>query len=548
MTFGGYPPGRNDPCPCGSGKKWKRCHGNPVSAPPPPAVDPDRGRDLKRQFAQHEAKETQRVLQQGRGRPIISTQFQGRRVVAVGGEVRASLNWLTFHDFLLDYIKDAMGREWGAAEFRKADPHPLMRLARLVQEFKQRHDGQANKVKTGHGTGAVMAYLGLAYNLYLLKHNAELQQRLVNRLRNRDQFWPAMYETFVAALLIRAGFSVTFENEADASRSHCEFTAVYRVTGRAFSVEAAYREPGKSHAGVSKQLRHALEKRADHERIVFIELNVGEKVTPGPDPMRAVPWLRGALDSIRKRERSLIIDGHAAPPAYVVLTNQPFWDFLDAPYVGLTYALEGFKIPEVRLDFAFTSIREGRLARDAHREIHELLGSMGTHNEIPVTFEGEIPEFAFGNEIARLVIGRRYVVPGEDGAPSEVTLDTATVDPARAQAICGVRDAKGVVHIATFSLSAEEVVAYQRYPDTFFGVPLTQGRHIESPLELYDFFFKTEGRRPKENILQLMGSANAAGELAEMSQEDLAVLYCERLAEHAFGHAAAAKSTGKPAS
>src|SRR5690349_8620565 len=24
--------GRNDPCPCGSGKKWKRCHGGEVEA------------------------------------------------------------------------------------------------------------------------------------------------------------------------------------------------------------------------------------------------------------------------------------------------------------------------------------------------------------------------------------------------------------------------------------------------------------------------------------------------------------------------------------
>jgi hypothetical protein len=26
-------PGRNDPCPCGSGKKWKKCHGGPDAAP-----------------------------------------------------------------------------------------------------------------------------------------------------------------------------------------------------------------------------------------------------------------------------------------------------------------------------------------------------------------------------------------------------------------------------------------------------------------------------------------------------------------------------------
>ncbi len=27
--------GRNDPCPCGSGKKYKKCHGQPGAAPLP---------------------------------------------------------------------------------------------------------------------------------------------------------------------------------------------------------------------------------------------------------------------------------------------------------------------------------------------------------------------------------------------------------------------------------------------------------------------------------------------------------------------------------
>src|SRR2546428_11617245 len=33
--------GRNDPCPCGSGKKYKKCHGkNPVAKPPPASQPP----------------------------------------------------------------------------------------------------------------------------------------------------------------------------------------------------------------------------------------------------------------------------------------------------------------------------------------------------------------------------------------------------------------------------------------------------------------------------------------------------------------------------
>jgi uncharacterized protein YecA (UPF0149 family) len=28
-------PGRNEPCPCGSGKKWKKCHGSGSAGPLP---------------------------------------------------------------------------------------------------------------------------------------------------------------------------------------------------------------------------------------------------------------------------------------------------------------------------------------------------------------------------------------------------------------------------------------------------------------------------------------------------------------------------------
>jgi hypothetical protein len=33
--------GRNEPCPCGSGKKWKKCHGNPANAAKKPPAPED---------------------------------------------------------------------------------------------------------------------------------------------------------------------------------------------------------------------------------------------------------------------------------------------------------------------------------------------------------------------------------------------------------------------------------------------------------------------------------------------------------------------------
>src|SRR5262245_54448454 len=88
--------GRNEPCPCGSGKKFKKCHGKTATEP---AREPDPDA-IRRKLAEMEALQRQREQQQGLGRPIISNLFHGYRVVAVGGQLYYSKKWKTFHDFL----------------------------------------------------------------------------------------------------------------------------------------------------------------------------------------------------------------------------------------------------------------------------------------------------------------------------------------------------------------------------------------------------------------------------------------------------------------
>jgi hypothetical protein len=512
------------------------------------AIEPERLRDFERLFAEHEAKEFQRELQQGRGRPIISETFQGYRFVAVGGRLCYSKNWKTFHDFLFWYLPHVIGREWGKQELAKPDPHPLLKLFRLVADFMSSNNVPEREIQNAPASGAAMAYLGLAYNLYLLAHNAEVQERLLKRLRDRDNFWPAVHETFVAGVLIRAGFDIAIENEGDVTTTHCEFTARHRVTGRSYSVEAKRRQAGKPHAAVSNQLYAALRKSALHERVVFIEMSVGAELSASPDPLLGVPWLRSALDSLRSREETLQIDGIPAPPAYVVLTNQPFEACLEAPYAGLTWALEGFKIPEVRIDSTFGSVRELRLARERHRPIYELAQSLRNHSAIPITFDGEIPEFAFGEPDRRLIIGRRYQVPRPDGTAVEGRLETATVDVLRAQAFGALRLDDGQNIIATFDLSAEEVAAYRQHPDTFFGIFHRQGQQIQTALEMYDFMFRSYGQNSKENLLRLMSEHPDIATLAGQSRDELAVLYCERMSEAAIRSAATASlATKSPA-
>ncbi len=42
-------------------------------------------------------------------------------------------------------------------------------------------------------TGAIIAYNSLAYNLYLLDHNAEVQNFLINRLKKKDHFYTSVF-------------------------------------------------------------------------------------------------------------------------------------------------------------------------------------------------------------------------------------------------------------------------------------------------------------------------------------------------------------------
>src|SRR2546426_11959822 len=139
------------------------------------------------------------------------------------------------------------------------------------------HAGHPGELFSPPVTGAVSAYNRLAYNLYLIAHNGkDIQTRLLARLKSKDNFQGAYYETQVAAWLIRAGFELEFEDEQDTSTTHCEFTAIHVSTGEKYSVEAKTRETrpgGSARTPVGQQLRRALAKKADHKRLVFIDLN-----------------------------------------------------------------------------------------------------------------------------------------------------------------------------------------------------------------------------------------------------------------------------------
>lgn len=390
--------GRNDPCPCGSGKKYKRCHGfaNTHLQNSMPWFDEARARS--------EAEQVQRERQQGFGKPIISAQHDGVRLVVVKNRLLQSKGWRTFEDFLCGYIKTALGVDWGKAELAKpmGDRHPVLVWYHKFCEYQRKFTILPGKVTSLPQTGATRAYLHLAYDLYALDHNADLQTKLLSRLRNPDQFTGARYEISVAAAMIRAGFDIEFEDETDFDTTHCEFTATYRRTGKRFSVEVKRCENRRTRIG--RLFNGALAKRANHARIIFIDINLRDDVPGDIEPT----YKRKAVERLRSLETELL-NGEPKPPAYVFVTNYPWALYLDEPEPRCTFLAEGFRISTFKSGVT-ADLRSVIDAREEHIEMHELIKSMKDHAGIPSTFDGEIPEFAFHSDAPRLLVGRRYMV------------------------------------------------------------------------------------------------------------------------------------------
>ena len=527
--------GRNDPCPCGSGKKFKKCHNNPRFELPfliqQARIEQHLEEEGKRLLEQHQAKEIQRQAQQGLGRPIISTEHQGYRFVAVGKNLRYG-KWKTFSDFLGDYIKQTLGEAWGNDELQKpfGERHIILKWYHHVCELQRKYITTPGHIYSTPMTGATSAYYRLAYNLYLIAHNVtDIQTRLLSRLRNSDQFPGAFFETQVAAWLIRAGFELEFENESDGSTSHCEFTATYPSTKAQFSVEAKSRYPGKNYKGpkhfnVVRQLRLALEKQASHARLVFLDLNL--PVTSEQQANR----LLDRADHLVKIFEGRKTENQPAPPAYIFLTNISDHYFLESSEIPVFASFYGFKIPDFQGVFKNKTIRDAVRARERHLEIFELMRSVEKHAHIPSTFDGELPSSAFSDgKLPRKLIGQIYMVSGPDGTEVIARLTTATVDTVNREMILAFHDPRtDKAWISKAPMTQAELDDYRQFPDTFFGGYLQQGRKARTPLELYDLMHESYKNTPKEKLLEWMANAADYAELKNLTQLEVSEIYCER--------------------
>ena len=427
--------GRNQLCPCNSGKKHKHCHGAYGGMPTPlPNPTPPFARELQK------AAEHIRQQQQGKGRPIIAFKNADQQIVAVGNTVHWSNKWKTFPDFLTDYMKGKFGVDWLKAEVAKPllDQHPLMQWAHDYGEYQKAMIKTPGEVTSAELTGVVACFLGTAYALYLLDHNVELQERLLNRLKDVGNFQGAYYELFVASTLIRAGFTLTLEDETDMTKKHCEFAAVSQKTGKKYWVEAKMRSvtgmlgrtaadggpDAKSFARMIPHLNAALAKPATDERLIFIDLNTPPKLDKNGQP----DWLEPAMRRLEQYEKT---ENKTGATAFVFLTNVAYHRDLGGQPL-LAASPFGLGLPDFN--------RPGMVrVTDAYRRKHKYIDAHAIGNllqhylRFPMTFDGKLPSEAFGHATSRVKIGETYFFAdaGEKGMTGVVTLPQWTSKTSR---------------------------------------------------------------------------------------------------------------------
>ena len=359
--------GRNDPCPCGSGKKLKHCRGDSrggsqsqrgARRPPPPEIF-DHARE---HFARMEAEERERIRQYGDIRPIIGVQNWGKQFVAVRNRLYWG-NWKYFPDFLDYFLQARFGPDWTEAQNR-LDPsaqHPISRWrARGLSYNNKAVTEQAGRPGVPPN-GFMAAYFGFAYDLYVVDDNNELDDRLLERLKNREQFQGARHELFAEATCLRAGFTVTHENERDPNRRHVEFVATHKNTGLRIAVEAKSRHrPGvlaqdgepvaedQVDFRFSRLIHDAVAKEPRLPLAIFLDTNLpplrarkfyGPRVSP-PQPSL---YLQRILEEVRKRA------GGRDPYNLLVFTNIPHHfgrdDELDPPRDWVAYIAQASNTP-----------------------------------------------------------------------------------------------------------------------------------------------------------------------------------------------------------
>lgn len=260
-----------------------------------------------------------------------SAVFKGVRLVTVGNQFVQFDPNKTYLDFLSYFLKSIIGTDWGNIELKKPhdEQHQIIELYKKVADQQKNQARSEGRFYALDKSGALNAWYQLAYDLHVLSQNLALNEFVLNRLKNKDQYQGARYELSVAAVMIRAGFEVGHQDEKGGSTSHFEFTAKDKGTGEIIAVEVKSKhragvldfdlENGKvdhKKINVKHLLGNVLKKETRYPLIIFTDLNM----PPIDVELQNSFWAKEIEKTIRNKEQQY----KAGMPANAfIFTNHP---------------------------------------------------------------------------------------------------------------------------------------------------------------------------------------------------------------------------------
>lgn len=359
---------RNSLCLCGSGKKHKHCHGK-LDSQSIPELDASIGRQINKKLHEIQAKKIANEAAHGKGRPIITTEFNDWRVVAVGNEIHYAKKEKTkyFVDFLNNYIRSKLDHKWGNVEIAKPfhERHQVLKWYESMCHFQAKQKPVEDGTYQTHANGSMLSWVRLAYDLYLIKHNAKLQEKFLHRLKNKQQFQGARFELLASAAMIVAGFEIEFEDETDIHRKHAEFLATSPY-GLKIAVEAKSRHrdgvldyklnsrnSGREQlltVAVESLIRKALGKEPEMPFFIFIDVNL-----PYSDEMpHGNPWFKEIAETVERLRKEWLAG--TFPANAIFFCNDPTYQEPDTLPNG-----QSFWCYEVTIDDAKYPLQDTQL-------------------------------------------------------------------------------------------------------------------------------------------------------------------------------------------
>ena len=316
------------PCRCGSGVRYDKCHYRRDRA----------AQGAAKIFREKEEAREVFIGEHGHIRKPQLFEMGDRNIVAIGSHIFRQTNSgpYNFVNAIVDYALHIFGDYYLEAEENKPfeERHPAIQWLHASGEHHNatlaRKDAKPEDFQFGIGA----AWIRLAYDLYTISDNAELQEVMIKRIKNVDTFQAARHELWVAALFIAADFEINFENEADNSKRHPEFIAVDKETGMKVAVEAKSRcrqgvkgfTGGHSFTKVDKVnarglVLDAYKKVGDIPLYVFVDVNL-----PPANKEQQQKWLLELEDMMH----DLAKEGYYNPcPAHAVFFHNDPSHFID---------------------------------------------------------------------------------------------------------------------------------------------------------------------------------------------------------------------------